>query len=221
MYHLIVVVAVLVLLITLWWFRRPKVNLGFCSADAPYVKPVVIENLITPNESEYILESAKSKFNDSTILSGKDDSIRKSETAWLGKNDPVVETIFKRFSEQFNFDVSHVEDLQVVRYAPGGFYNDHHDSCCDDTQHCQDFVRKSGQRVLTILIYLNDEFEGGYTNFKNLNLNLKASPLGGIVFHPLQLGGGNFCHPNALHKGTPVTSGVKYICNVWVRERPF
>jgi len=219
MYHLIVVVAVLVLLITLWWFRRPKVNLGFCSADAPYVKPVVIENLITPNESEYILESAKSKFNDSTILSGKDDSIRKSETAWLGKNDPVVETIFKRFSEQFNFDVSHVEDLQVVRYAPGGFYNDHHDSCCDDTQHCQDFVQKSGQRVLTILIYLNDEFEGGYTNFKNLNLNLKASPLGGIVFHPLQ-SGGNFCHPNALHKGTPVTSGVKYICNVWVRERP-
>lgn len=221
MYHLIVVAAVLVLLITLWWFRRPKVNLGFCSADAPYVKPAVIENLITPNESKYILESAKSKFNDSTILSGKDDSIRKSETAWLKKDDPVVDTIFKRFSEQFKFDVANVEDLQVVRYQPGGFYNDHHDSCCDDTQHCQDFVRKSGQRVLTILIYLNDEFEGGHTNFKNLNLNLKASPLGGIVFHPLQSGGGNFCHPNALHKGTPVTSGVKYICNVWVRERPF
>ena len=221
MYHLIVVVAVLVLLTTLWWFRRPTVNLGYCSADAPYVKPVVIENLITPGESEYVLENAKSKFNDSTIMSGEDDSIRKSETAGLSKDDPTVKTIFKRFSEQFNFDVANVEDLQVVRYIPGGFYNDHHDSCCDDTPHCRDFVKKSGQRVLTILIYLNDEFEGGHTNFKNLNINLKAKPLGGIVFHPLQLGGGNFCHPNALHRGTPVTSGVKYICNVWVRERPF
>jgi len=220
MYHLIIVGVVLVVLITLWWFRRPKVNLGFCSADASYTKPVVVDNIMTPEESEYDLETAKSKFSDSTVLSGKDDSIRKSETAWLKKTDPVVRTFFSRLSKQFNFDVANVEDLQVVRYFPGGFYNDHHDSCCEDTKYCREFVQQSGQRVLTILIYLNDEFEGGHTNFKNLNLNLKANPLGGIVFHPLQSGGG-MCHPSALHKGTPVTSGVKDICNVWVRERPF
>jgi prolyl 4-hydroxylase len=221
MYHLIAIVVVVVLIVlTVGWFRRPRVALGFCSVDASYIQPAVIDNLITPKEAEYILETAKPMFNNSTILSGTDDSIRKSETAWLKKRDPVVASLFGRLSKQFNFDVAHVEDLQVVRYVPGGFYNDHHDSCCDDTRHCRDFVKKSGQRVLTILIYLNDEFEGGHTHFTNLNLSLKASPLGGIVFHPLQ-SGGNFCHPNALHKGTPVTSGVKYICNVWVRERPF
>jgi prolyl 4-hydroxylase len=219
MYHLIAVAVVLALLAVLW-FRRTKVALGFCSADAPYTKPVVVDNLITPNEAEYILETAKPMFSNSTILSGADDSIRKSETAWLKKSDQVVANLFGRLSKQFNFEIANVEDLQVVRYFPGGFYNDHHDSCCDDTQHCQDFVRKSGQRVLTILIYLNDDFEGGHTNFTNLDLTLKANPLGAIIFHPLQVGG-NFCHPNALHKGTPVTSGVKYICNVWVRERPF
>lgn len=221
MYYPIVIAAALALaLFLVLWFRRSKNELGFCSADAPYTKPVVYDNLMTPEESDYVLEKAKADFSESTILSGADHSIRKSETAWLRKTDPVIETFFSRLSKQFNFDMANVEDLQVVRYQPGGFYNEHHDSCCDNTSHCRDFASKSGQRVLTILIYLNDDFEGGYTNFKNLDLNLKAKPLGGIVFHPLETGG-NKCHPNALHKGTPVTSGVKYICNVWVRERPF
>lgn len=219
MYHLIVVLVVLIVVLIVW-LRPGRPVTGFCSADAPYTKPVVHDNIITPEESTYILETAGPMFSDSTVLSGKDNSIRKSETAWLKKSDPTVAGILKRLSERFNFDTTNAEDLQVVRYYPGGFYNEHHDSCCDDNQHCRDFVRNSGQRVLTILIYLNDDFEGGYTNFKNLNLDLKANPRGGIVFHPLQLGG-KMCHPNALHKGTPVTSGVKYICNVWVRERPF
>jgi prolyl 4-hydroxylase len=220
MYYLVVALIALLAVCLILWFRPGRVAIGFCSADAPYTEPVVIDDIITPDESAYILEVSKPIFSDSTILSGKDNSIRKSETAWLKKSDAVVADMLKRLSGQFNFDTANVEDLQVVRYFPGGFYNEHHDSCCDDTQHCRDFVQNSGQRVLTILIYLNDDYEGGYTNFKNLNLDLKANPRGGIVFHPLQSGGG-MCHPNAMHKGTPVTAGVKYVCNVWVRERPF
>jgi prolyl 4-hydroxylase len=178
----------------------------------------VIDNIITQKEADYILEKAKPKFNNSLILSGPDESIRKSETAWLGRKEPVVRDVIERLSQQFKFDVDNVEDLQVVRYVPGGYYNEHHDSCCEDSDHCHEFVKDSGQRVLTILIYLNDEFEGGHTNFPNLGLNLKADKYGGIVFNSLELGGSR-CHPKALHKGTPVTAGTKYVCNVWVREK--
>ena len=217
MYHLILVALVLFIIMLLLWIKRP-VKLGFCSKNDQYIEPSITDNLITPEEADYIMKIASPKFEKSTILSGNNDSIRKSETAWLSKNDSVIKTIYKRFSTYYKFNIDNAEDFQVVKYEPGGFYNEHHDSCCDDTDHCRDFARQSGQRVLTILIYLNDEFEGGHTSFPNLGLNLKADKYGGIVFYPLELGG-NRCHPNSLHKGTPVTSGTKYICNIWVREK--
>lgn len=219
MYHLIFLsMAVVAIILILLWYRRRPVNVGFCPKSDPYVKPFTVENLVTPEEVEYIIETAKTRFSNSTIVSGKDESIRKSETAWLRKSEPVIKDIFERLSKQFKFNLKNVEDLQVVRYTPGGYYNEHHDSCCDDNDHCRDFAKKSGQRVLTILMYLNDEFEDGYTHFPNLSLQLKANKYGGIVFYPLELGGSR-CHPNSLHKGTPVTSGTKYICNIWVREK--
>jgi prolyl 4-hydroxylase len=173
---------------------------------------------VTPEEADYILETAKSGFDDSLIVSGRDENIRKSQTAWLKRDDPIVNQLFTRLSKQFDFDIRNTEDLQVVKYEPGGFYNEHHDSCCEDTDHCKDFSKTCGQRKLTILVYLNDDFEGGFTDFPNLGLHIKAEKLGAIVFHPLE-DGGNRCHPYALHKGTPVTSGIKYICNIWVREK--
>jgi prolyl 4-hydroxylase len=221
MYNLIFlfVAVVAIILILLWLRSRQKpVNVGFCQMSDPYVKPFTVENLVTPEEAEHIIKTAKTRFSNSTIVSGNDESIRKSETAWLNKSEPVIKDIFERLSKQFKFNLKNVEDLQVVRYTPGGFYNEHHDSCCDDNDHCRDFAKKSGQRVLTILMYLNDEFEDGYTHFPNLDLHLKANKYGGIVFYPLELGGSR-CHPNSLHKGTPVSSGTKYICNIWVREK--
>jgi prolyl 4-hydroxylase len=68
-----------------------------------------------------------------------------------------------------------------------------------------------------MLIYLNDSFEGGETEFPNLKMKLKAPKYGAIMFRPLEKDG-NRCHPLALHKGTEITSGEKYICNVWIRE---
>jgi hypothetical protein len=40
------------------------------------------------------------------------------------------------------------------------------------------------------------------------------------VFHPLDKENKR-CHPYALHAGLPVKSGIKYICNIWIRETPY
>jgi prolyl 4-hydroxylase len=195
-----------------------KIRHGFARADDDYEMPVVHKNLVTPEEASYIIAKAKKSFTESSVVGGFDVSIRKSKTAWLDKDDPTVLSVIKRLTE--GHPVENTESLQVVEYQPGGYYNEHHDSCCEKDEKCDEFVKRGGQRVLTVLVYLNDDFTGGSTRFPNLNRDFKPPKFGGLVFRPLEKGG-NRCHPLALHKGTPVESGTKYICNVWVRERKF
>jgi len=221
---IVVIIIVVLLIINLLkkknssQFEKQKyINAGFANIEDPYTMPVVKLNIVTPQEAQHILDVTKNKFKDSLIIGGMDTNIRKSQTTWLYRSDPIIYNITKRICEQYNYPIENAEPLQVVKYKPGGFYNDHHDSCCDDDEKCNDFVQEGGQRVLTVLIYLNDDFEGGGTQFSEINEIIKPPKYGGIIFRPMA-NDSNKCHPLGLHKGMPVKSGVKYVCNLWIRE---
>ena len=194
---------------------------GYAEDSAEYVMPVEHANFITDKEREYIMKTAAPKFEDSETVEGKDTTIRKSQTAWLDKDDPIIQKIIQRVCDITGHPFKNAESMQVVKYGKNGFYNPHHDSCCDQAEACMKFERKDGgQRVITMLIYLTDDFEGGTTKFPNLDKEFKPPKNGAILFHPLEKNGKR-CHPYALHGGMPVTKGEKYVCNVWIRERPF
>lgn len=194
---------------------------GYCDESVDYIEPQVYEDVITEDEKKYILETAEPLFTRSGIVgSSQPSDVRTSDTAWLPKDDPVVGPMMQRICKQFQVPFENSEQLQVVRYKPGTYYREHHDSCCDDQDSCVEFAAKTGQRIRTILLYLNDEFTGGATNFPALNKQLKAPPRGAVVFYPMSNSGPLACHPKALHAGMPVESGTKYICNIWIRERP-
>lgn len=212
-YFLIGIIALLLI-------SKSNFNSGFAPPDSGYIQPVVYKNIITELEGNYILSNAEKKFKDSEIVGGFDNSIRKSKTTWLYPSDPIIKNIIKRICDMTEYPFKNAEPLQVVKYEAGGFYNEHHDSCCEDDPKCETFAEKSGQRVVTMLIYLNDSFTGGSTNFPKLNIDIKPPKYGGILFRPLEKDGTR-CHPLALHKGMPILSGVKYVCNVWIRELEF
>jgi prolyl 4-hydroxylase len=216
-------ITILIILIVIFLssiLLKSTFSSGYALESSDYIKPVVYNNIITPEEADYILKKANGSFSDSKIVGGFDTSIRKSKTTWLYKDDPVIYNIIKRVCDIINFTTDNAEALQVVKYEPGGFYNDHHDSCCDESIECKEFVKNGGQRILTMLIYLNDDFTGGETKFSKLNIDIKPPKYGGVLFKPLEKNG-NKCHPYALHRGTPVLTGIKYICNVWIREKKF
>jgi prolyl 4-hydroxylase len=117
----------------------------------------------------------------------------------------------------YNLPFENAEDLQVVKYEKGNYYREHHDSF---PFYESDFLSQGGHRLITALIYLNDNFEEGETRFPVLDKNVKPKKNGAIIFHPLDIDNKR-CHPNALHAGLPIKSGTKYICNVWIREGRF
>ena len=212
---------ILIILALILVFLSSSKGRGFTNEHAPWVPPSVLENILTPEECKYIIDAATPHFTrSSTVGSTGPNEHRTSETAWISRDDPVARKVFAKALEATGQSIENCEDLQVVKYQPGTYYREHHDSCCDDTQACVDFEKDGGQRIVTRLVYLNSDFTDGETHFPNLDLKLKADPGSGILFWPL---GSDecYCHPNALHAGLPISSGVKYVCNAWVRENKF
>jgi prolyl 4-hydroxylase len=169
---------------------------------------VVIENFLSENERIHIKQEAKSKLHVSTVDKDRrvDEQIRKSETAWLSTEDPIVRSVVERCVSRTDRPIENCEQLQVLRYKEGGHYNPHQDV----------FYQDKNKRLYTFIIALNDEYEGGETAFPYLDEKYKLKAGDALFFHTLDNYG--LDTTDALHGGQPVKSGEKWICNLWVHK---
>ena len=104
-----------------------------------------------------------------------------------------LEEITRPLADQLSPDLT-LQEVQLVRYAPGGKYVDHRDGPTPGAP----------RRVLSIVCYLNDRFAGGETTFGELGVSV--SPLTGtVIVFP----------PEYLHRAEPVQSGKKYVITAW------
>jgi len=176
-----------------------------------YTKPVVIENFLSENERIHIKQEAKSKLQASTVDKDRrvDEQIRKSETAWLSTEDPIIRSVVERCVSRTDRPIENCEQLQVLRYKEGGHYNPHQDV----------FYQDKNKRLYTFIIALNDEYEGGETAFPYLDEKYKLKAGDALFFHTLDNYG--LDTTDALHGGQPVKSGEKWICNLWVHKYPY
>jgi hypothetical protein len=80
----------------------------------------------------------------------------------------------------------------------------------------------------TILVYLNDDFEGGNTDFPKVGVSATPKEGDGVLWYSCwrpncRLGATGCsskkckCFDESLHLGAPPTTGVKYALNVWIR----
>jgi prolyl 4-hydroxylase len=197
-----------------------NINVFMANINDDYVLPSLHQKLITDEEAKYIITKSTDHFEDSVVISGYHVNIRKSKTAWISKFNPIVKNIILKVCQLTNTPFENAEHLQVVKYDTNGYYNEHYDSAADNSSLAQEFLKLGGHRIVTMLIYLNDEFTGGATRFINLNKDIKPPKNAGLLFFTLDKNLKK-CHPKALHAGLPILSGNKYIANVWIRQMRF
>lgn len=216
----IVVLVVLALVALYLFWPRPWSPRGYCDISEPWKDPVPVPWILTPEECKYIIDKAQEDFQTSYIIGdNKPNGHRTSETAWISINDPIAQKVLLKACELTGKTLEYCEDLQVVRYKPGTYYKEHHDACCDNDPGCKKLEDEAGQRVGTLVVYLNSEFKDGETDFPHLNLKFRPNPGCGLFWNPIT-STCKRCHPKALHAGLPISEGTKYMCNAWVRERP-
>ena len=170
-----------------------------------------------------------SQTNNGTSLINLDDRI--SEQLWLSDNDTNEDFEIQKIVNKIhtlNESITKIpkinqENIQVVKYNKGGFYKEHYDACSYDAEKCKNMNNNSGQRITTLLIYLNDNFEGGETKFTHEKVKLNVKPEKGmaILFYNVSSKDNDIVHPLSLHTGSELLSGEKWICNVWSHKNKF
>ena len=80
-------------------------------------------------------------------------------------------------------------------------------------------LKNGGNRLLTVLLYLNDVDYGGWTQFPHIMANIVPNAGSGILFRNTDAQ--NRQLRESLHAGLPVTNGEKWIACIWIRENPY
>ncbi|RZM00054.1 MAG: 2-oxoglutarate-dependent dioxygenase [Variovorax sp.] len=133
-----------------------------------------------------------------------------------GENE-VVARIERRIATLLRWPIEYGEGLQVLRYAPGAQYRPHYDYFDPAEPGTPTILRRGGQRVATLVMYLQEPALGGATTFPDIGLEI-APVRGTAVFF-------SYDRPDpathTLHGGAPVLAGEKWVATKWLREREF
>lgn len=179
-------------------------------SSAPDV--VHFKALLTPAECHHLMQATGSAFQPSMVYDSQRrlvrDQIRTSDGAtihWLIE-DPAIVAINRRIAAVSELSYENGEALALLRYSPGQEYRPHFD-----------FVTGArNRRLKTALIYLNDGYEGGETQFVRTGLTVKGATGDVVLFGNEGADGGP--DPLSEHAGLPVTGGQKYLATRWIRE---
>lgn len=147
------------------------------------------------------------------------DPMRSNRNAALSVADTdfITQLVRTRCAVAAGLPVCNLEPPEVLNYAPGECYRLHVDFFHASVPHFADLVRERGQRTRTLLIYLNDDYEGGATEFPKLDLKFRGRPGEALLFeNVLPDGEGDM---RTAHAGTPVVSGHKWLFSQWMRDR--
>lgn len=161
----------------------------------------IIENFLTDQECDHYIELTKDKvFEEAKINMGgrqmMSKGVRNNDRLMIFDND-LAENLFQKaveFLPQTHEDhqvLDFNEMFRIYKYSSGQRFKMHRDGS---------YIRNENEKSFyTFLIYLNDDFEGGETEFENLFTVAPKKGSALVFYHPLR------------HEGKTLISGLKYV----------
>ncbi|XP_045111917.1 prolyl 4-hydroxylase subunit alpha-2-like [Portunus trituberculatus] len=192
-------------------------------AELRWADPIIVvyHDVLTEAETEAVKQLSLPRLATTMVHSFTTHQIRKSlarvgKTAWVKRgDDPVVDKILQRIEYMTGLSTLTSEDLHVLNYGIGGHYDAHVDFF-DLEEKSLDKTPHQGDRLATMLFYLNDVEAGGSTVFPTLGVEVAARRGSALFWFNLKRNGrGDY---RTVHASCPVLLGEKWIANLWLHE---
>ncbi|HEY3636497.1 MAG TPA: 2OG-Fe(II) oxygenase [Caldimonas sp.] len=184
---------------------------------------VVFADLLSADECAELIALARTRLERSetvqTATGGSEiNAARTSDGMFFAPAEfPVCARLEERIAALVDWPAENGEGLQILRYRPGAQYRPHYDYFDPAEPGTPKILERGGQRLASIVCYLNTPEAGGATVFPDAGLEV-APVRGNAVFFSYDRP-----HPSTrtLHGGAEVGAGEKWVATKWLREGRF
>ena len=185
----------------------------------------LIEQFAVPELCAWLIERARphvsrAQVYDAATGGGRVEGARSNSAVAfnIAQSDMVLMLLRERIAATTQIARVGLDASSVLHYAPGECFEPHFDFLDPAVPAYAREIQTKGQRVATFLIYLNEEYEGGETDFPDLGWRFKGRKGDALLFWNLTPSGAPDIR--ARHTGLPPSSGEKWLFSQWLRQRP-
>ncbi len=202
-----------------YWLTAPP-GQSLCASPVVRVYP----QFVTDAVCHWLIEQARPNLRRALIydpVGGKDiaDHMRTNSAAGfdLMHADVVQAAVQTRMSAAVGISVHQMEGPTVLHYAVGEQITNHYDFVNPRIPNYAAEISQRGQRIITFLVYLNDDYEGGETDFPELGLRYHGAKGNGLFFTNALPNG----EPDLrmVHAGLPPKDNEKWLMSQFIRNR--
>jgi prolyl 4-hydroxylase len=186
----------------------------------------VVEDIAASEMCDWLIARARprlkpAKIRDRATGESGTSSVRTGSSCHFRRpdSDLIFAILRARIAKITEMQVDAMEIPYVSHYSVGQEFLPHFDITINpESPDYEEKLAKDGQRVLTLLLYLNDNYEGGETEFPVLGERWKGRKGEALFFWNVAPDGA--LDERTLHAGLPVTRGEKWILTQWIMGRP-
>ena len=191
-------------------------------SEHPFI--AVVDRFASAAECAWLIERgrptlARAKVYRDSPIAQTAASRTNSETGFtIGNADVFLSLLRDRMASVTSMATRFFEVTKLLHYSAGQQFALHSDFLATNTPELQKEIQMRGQRVLTLLVYLNDDYDGGVTEFPRAGLRFRGNRGDALIFRNTDATGA----PDyaSVHAGTVVERGEKWLLSQWVRAKP-
>jgi prolyl 4-hydroxylase len=175
----------------------------------------VVNNIAKPEMCDWLIARARPRLKPARIYDDKEARHRsgsgRTNTVCpfpAPERDLILAILRARVADVTGLQVRAMESPHILHYSVGEEFRPHFDT--PDNPNSPGFR----QRVLTFLISLNDDYEGGETDFPVIGGRWKGRKGSALFFWNVEPDG--TLDRRTLHAGRPITRGEKWLLSQWI-----
>jgi prolyl 4-hydroxylase len=201
-------------------WHEPSPGVSLC--ESPLVRH--LPGLIPRHVCEWMIEHARPRLTRALVYDAVEDKSTANQTRTntvalfnVTNSDLVSVLIQVQMCANTGVSFRQLEPLSVLHYDVGEQIIEHFDFVDPDAPTFDQQVAEYGQRMITFLLYLNEDYTGGETELPKIGISHKGQLGGGFYF--VNIRGNDEPDLRTLHAGRPPIRGEKWVVSQWVRSR--